>query len=153
MVASSSCTFDDAAESDVFSNPFSALEHLEGGKRKLIDEPSLALLEMTFELSNPSDLRSMWQKELKTPTKSQRPRSYFSGETSHSTVSPPSTLHPLSPPHSLHHSGSSSPGSPRPSSGATPDHGKCRGCDYQRAKHRAMLLSPRGNDLASWWCM
>nr|XP_002121616.3 fatty acyl-CoA synthetase and RNA processing-associated kinase 1-like [Ciona intestinalis] len=150
MVASSSCSFnDDAAESDVFANPFSALEHLEGGNRKLIDEPSLALLEMTFDLSTPRDLKSVWRNELKTPPKKTRPRSSVFGDSAHPNITPPPSLHLPSPSHSQHHLSSSSFGS----RSSTPEHGRCDGCEYQRAKHRAMLLSPRGNDLASWWCM
>nr|CAB3266903.1 fatty acyl-CoA synthetase and RNA processing-associated kinase 1-like [Phallusia mammillata] len=161
--ANMACSANDDDESS-FTNPFSTLEHLEGGNAKLTDEPSLALLEMTFDIATTDYRKTSWVEETDGPSSSSRglkkrqprPKSVFASfnepmNNNPGVPSPPTTLNISSPAHSIRHRSSDSIMSSPRSHCSTPD-GMHQSDEYRLALHRAMILSPRGNNLASWWC-
>ena len=183
---------------------------------KLTDEPSMALLEMTFDLTTWDNLRTTIDQEDFLVKKEKRSKSVVSGRFSRfwkdrfrfltslrlndcsrdqtqkcqevkflyvkiapinnlkrrdqTCVSPLQTTNLsfilvdgapsvgfrrfpyrrlLSPTRALDsHSSKTAPCSPR----AMPKKEQCRDSSYQRATTRAMVLSPLGNNLTSWWC-
>ncbi|CAK8681300.1 unnamed protein product [Clavelina lepadiformis] len=152
-IVASSDNFDDnfaIGDNDVFSNPFSTLDHLDGGRIKLTDGPSRAILEMTFDLATSSPRSSGMNP---SNSKKRRPKSLFGGgllqtpPQSPLLIPSPSERMPSS---SVHGSGQTTPRSRIHSSEDA--HSQCGECDRHHALNRAMILSPRGNNLASWWC-
>merc|ERR1712136_616017 len=94
---------DDEKSASAFTNPFDGLEHIDNGTMKLTDEPSTALLKMTFDLGvyrpQPRTIKSIARRNKKRDSVFISPddgESPFEPSTTNNTTMPSSTSIPLS---------------------------------------------------------